>query len=354
MKGHHALTRTLLLLLSILLGMLPCSGQEALDLETWLTREDLWQTTSKQLPSAAFQWLTNEKQSARLSPEENVTLAEMPVGEVVLRFANGQLSDIGLDLYARGDADGSELDRAAFTKLVEEARAWLTKHTGQQPKELKTSSGIGKAQRQVWLGKRSAFQLSHGFQRARKSRDEPFVAEFIRIRVKPNQRSAPAKRGAAWLKQQVRREPSGEVWIAGVPMIDQGDKGYCVVASAERVLRHYGMDVSQHELAQLAASHRKRGTSIAAMTDALRGASRVLQVRVREHYSLFGNRSLKQLVDRYNRLARREKAPVLGYDADFFSKAKPDLILKSRVKLAAYGRFETDIQRAIDQGIPLL
>ena len=125
-------------------------------------------------------------------------------------------------------------------------------------------------------------------------------------------------------------------------MVDHGDKGYSVVATAERILRCYGMNVSQYELAQLAASHRKRGTSICAMNGMLRGASQAFKVRVREHYSLFGSRSFKQLVDRYNRVARRSKAPL------------STLILKSPTSAASYKCFERDIQQAIKQGTPLL
>ena len=137
-------------------------------------------------------------------------------------------------------------------------------------------------------------------------------------------------------------------------MVDHGDKGYSVVATAERILRYYGMNVSQYELAQLAASHRKRGTSICAMNGMLRGASQAFKVRVREHYSLFGSRSLKQLVDRYNRVARRSKAPLSGYGTGFFLKANPNLILKSPTSAASYKCFEKDIQQAIKQGTPLL
>ncbi len=335
-----------------LMWVIPCRAQEPLDLAVWLAKSDLWQTTQKTLPSNGFRWLSDEKRSARISPEAEVTLASFSVGEVVVRFTHETLTSISLDLYARGD--NAAVDRAEFMKLVGQASAWLTKHTGQPSRELQATADITKAHHQVWETKQCAYQLSHSFQRERKSREQPFVSEFIRIGVTNSKRFSPAQCTPSWLKEQVQRGPLGDVWIAGVPMIDQGDKGYCVVASAERVLRHYGMDVTQHELAQLAASHREHGTSIGAMTDALRGASRVLKVRVRELYSLFGSRSLKQLVDRYNRLARREKEPLLSYDADFFTKAKPALILSSRIKQAAFARFATDIQQAIQQGTPLL
>jgi hypothetical protein len=49
----------------------------------------------------------------------------------------------------------------------------------------------------------------------------------------------------------VKRDPvSGDVWLGDVPMVDQGQKGYCVVASAERVMRYYGSKVDENELAR--------------------------------------------------------------------------------------------------------
>lgn len=44
-------------------------------------------------------------------------------------------------------------------------------------------------------------------------------------------------------------------------MVDQGDKGYCVVATLERLIRYYGGEVSQHELAQLLNTKDGGGTS---------------------------------------------------------------------------------------------
>jgi hypothetical protein len=63
----------------------------------------------------------------------------------------------------------------------------------------------------------------------------------------------------------VERLASGDVKLRGIPMVDQGEKGYCVVASLERVLRYYGAAVDQHELAQLANSDGNAGTSMDAM-----------------------------------------------------------------------------------------
>ena len=72
-------------------------------------------------------------------------------------------------------------------------------------------------------------------------------------------------------------------------------------------------------------------------------------------------RDFLKLVDDYNRATKRGKlAPKipLPYAADsdaFFSQVKPEIYKEVRTKSAAdFGRFQRDIQRSIDEGIPLL
>ena len=51
------------------------------------------------------------------------------------------------------------------------------------------------------------------------------------------------------------RKDNGDVVIDGVPMVDQGQKGYCAVATVERLARYFGLEVDQHEMAQVANTH---------------------------------------------------------------------------------------------------
>ncbi|MEQ1748666.1 MAG: hypothetical protein ABL974_04550 [Prosthecobacter sp.] len=44
-------------------------------------------------------------------------------------------------------------------------------------------------------------------------------------------------------------------------MVDQGPKGYCAVATAERVFTYYDIPVDQHEMAQEADTGSGGGTS---------------------------------------------------------------------------------------------
>ncbi|MCS7063586.1 MAG: C39 family peptidase [Methylacidiphilales bacterium] len=64
------------------------------------------------------------------------------------------------------------------------------------------------------------------------------------------------------LIQNVVNEPDGSLWINNIPMVDQGEKGYCTVATMERVFRYYGIPLDQHLAADLAESSALMGTRI--------------------------------------------------------------------------------------------
>lgn len=59
----------------------------------------------------------------------------------------------------------------------------------------------------------------------------------------------------------------GDVFLSGIPMIDQGGKAYCAVASAARVLQGYGIEITMDDMAELAGSSEEdvlpRGMSLA-------------------------------------------------------------------------------------------
>ena len=54
------------------------------------------------------------------------------------------------------------------------------------------------------------------------------------------------------LQNSVTVSQQGHVYVANIPMIDQGKKGYCAAATLARVLQYYGYAVDQHALAELA------------------------------------------------------------------------------------------------------
>ncbi len=54
------------------------------------------------------------------------------------------------------------------------------------------------------------------------------------------------------IAENVQTSEGGHRFISGIPMINQGEKGYCAAATLARVLQYYGYSVDQHALAELA------------------------------------------------------------------------------------------------------
>lgn len=69
------------------------------------------------------------------------------------------------------------------------------------------------------------------------------------------------------LADAVKRSPNGDVLIQGIPMVDQGPKGYCVPATFERAMRFMGMQADMYLLAMVGQSSAGGGTSPALLID---------------------------------------------------------------------------------------
>ena len=71
----------------------------------------------------------------------------------------------------------------------------------------------------------------------------------------------------ARLSSAVERSENGDVLIKGIPMVDQGPKGYCVPATFERAMRFMGMDADMYLLAMVGQSSAGGGTSPTLLID---------------------------------------------------------------------------------------
>ncbi|QYY37097.1 C39 family peptidase [Ruficoccus sp. ZRK36] len=79
----------------------------------------------------------------------------------------------------------------------------------------------------------------------------------------------------------IRTTQEGERYISGIPMVNQGDKGYCVAATLTRVLNYYGYHTNMHAVASLAETERY-GTSLPDMVSAMRRISSATPYRLKE------------------------------------------------------------------------
>lgn len=303
-------------------------------------------------PRDAFAWLSSSRQALRAGPE-TFTLLGRQVGEVVLRGDDGNANDATISLYNRGD-DG-EIPVPEFQRLL--AR-WKSDLDGKLAVRAETRRPSGAVATDGWMWRKggTAYLLEGSVQRVEKR------PEFIRLRVAPISKitTAPsrmARRGS--FASNVRMDGLGFTWIDGVPMVDQGRKGYCVAATVERAARYFGADIDQHEIAQLAHSS-GTGTSSAAMERALQRITGRIHVRTLKHIA-FDQRQLARDIRGYNRAARAAAKPTFDPGPDpgslrpvaFWREVDAPVFRDMKRGQNGFKHFERKIKGYVDQGIPL-
>jgi hypothetical protein len=343
----------------------------AAPLDTFFARERLWSTSPvafENLDAAdPFRWTSAAKDSARAAGTD-LTLFGMPVVEALARFREDRLVELTAVIYARGDAGG--LSKEKFEQLVKasiDAVSGFTK-TKFTPRGKDASNAV-KAEGVTWQSPQGNFLLEYSFTREVKSRDIPFRAEFVRLEITPPQRTVSLLASATNVSQakftgatNIKRDnATGDVRIEGVPMVDQGQKGYCAVACTERVMRYYGVQVDANEIAQIANSDAEKGTSADAMFDAIKKLGARLRIRVKpiEQPSV---REIKTLITDYNRAAKKgDRAPQIEDPGNMidvgavYRQMKLEVLRDVRTKNRSdVSRFQRAIQASIDQGEPLL
>jgi hypothetical protein len=346
------------------------SVASAAPIDDLLARPDLWKLSPdafKQFPETRqYVWTSSSHDSARtVGPE--LSLYNIPLVESIARFDATKLTQITALIYDRGDA--GDISHDEYKKRIESAAAILdtvtkVKHTDRG----KDASSAVHADGVVWQTPAAQFVLEYSATKEIKEKNIPFRAEFVRLTISPPAHaqsllasvSAPSQvkfNGPSHVKRDLG---SGDVWIADVPMVDQGQKGYCVVASAERVMRYYGESVDENELAQVANTATEGGTSMEAMLTALKKLGARLKVRVHPIEQM-EVKQLETLQSEYNREARHDGAAPLPdmhrmYDVEaMFTAMKPDVLLETRTKnKAELTRFEKGVEDHVNQGVPLL
>lgn len=315
----------------------------------------------------------NPRRSVRCS------FGSLELDETLIRFDPEQkVTGYSLSVVNRGDSGGISLEE--LDRVRDECERLITEWVGVEGRVV-NNERIRHAvwERRVWSLPGAEVTLvwsvskSHRMETTRMRIEER--AEFVRIDVAP---SSPPTRGAAKsvaqkaptrradepakeiladLPQRVLRTPEGHVLIGGVPMVDQGRKGYCAVATVSRILQLYGMDVDQHELAQLANSSPLAGTNPNEMMEVLKRAGNRLGIRTE---NLLANdlKSREKILHLYNREARREKKnPITIRSAAWlFESPGLDIGVLRKVRVSQdreYKEFLDTIRASVEAGVPL-
>jgi hypothetical protein len=349
----------------------------AAGLEDLLAQEaKLWKLAPVEFMAAqkcGFRWVSTAQESARTAGG-SLTFADLKVHEALARFEKQQLVGLQLSLYNRGDA--GDLDEPKFEALVQTVDAALTKWTGAKGVPLREQERTGTVtlKRTAWVREPHRLDLVWTFTPRKSS--QPFRAEFIRLEITQHDpangpragfQTAPATSGgrlltAMEIRARVKREVNGDSVITGIPMVDQGQKGYCAAAVMERVLRYFGREMDQHEIAQLANTATKGGTSARGMTSALRQMAGELGLEMVEQQK-FDFDDFERLLGDYNRAAQRAKKPEISIDRQggpinlnaVYAQMDVELLRQARVKRdAAMQNFKAMLGRYTSAGCPVV
>lgn len=349
-------------------------------LDALIAGDKPWEASPDQIEAAMkpqrTQWLTAAKDSARFFGNYGLWDGAIPVKEAVVEFQSGKLFRVNLSIFNRGDSDsGSFPSRADFEKQLEAWKAAITTKVGVQPVDLgKQSASAVKAMGFSWSKAPTVYLLEFSYQKDVKAAGVAFKPEFVRLRVSalPKQlglgasaasmASAGQRVSKASLLANITKDPSGDVFIKNVPMVDQGPKGYCAVATAERVFRYFGMPVDQNEMAQVANTGAGGGTSPDAMLKALTALQGRLHVRVRA-ISSWDYAEFSRMITDYNREAKRNKKAEINLAGmrtidigAIYGSMDPDSLKESKTvkKKGDFEKFKRVVFEKIDQGIPVM
>ena len=172
------------------------------------------------------------------------------------------------------------------------------------------------------------------------------------------------------------RDPRGDVFIDNVPMVDQGQKGYCAAAASERVLRYYGVEVDEHEIGQAAGTSAEDGTSTKGMKDSVTAVGKRYKLATVVSYGDFEKpvneriESIVKEVANYNKAAKKLKKPEIADDVYItrngnmviYNPMAADAAMDPEVlrdmkangpQKSKFVKFLKDIHQQVDKGIPL-
>ena len=353
--------------------------------ETWKQKgEDFVKAHKKNY----FKFLEeSRKDSANAIREGNVKYHGIEVYETRIWFSDEGVARLELSLYNKGDAS-RELSQTDLIDILKTVRQKLTDEDAKPPQPTTESKGGGVKQKTMtWKAREpAAAQLTWRYKKTSGGVD----VDFVRLTLVNSSGGAAAVKDALAEKKDMRRgaikknvvkvtadgadgiakAKSGDVYIAGIPMVDQGQKGYCAVATSERVLRYYGQNVDEHELGASAGSSADEGTSSDAMYETVRVIGRRHGLST---YLVYGdlNKGKEDMIDaflkeieNYNKLAKKMKKPELGrrdymrgyaIDAAAAREAMDADVLRAlKLKSTKFRVFQKALHEQVNMGVPLI
>ncbi len=342
-------------------------------LDNWLTEAGVWvdgsQAFMDERGTLGFEYVSGRDVARSVYP--GLTFLGNRVWEAQAFFTEGRVVRIELLLFSRGDT--GDLQEEAFNRLVkgvgESLSRWAGSTGGSLPETVERATRH--VQGRTWRKAPCLAEMEWAY--TTRTRVEgvsvPFRAEYVRLRLRPlgvesGGTAAPAGvrsslPSAMSLKSRVRHSDNGDVWIGDVPMVDQGEKGYCAAATAERVLRYFGRPIDQHQVAQIADTARDKGTSLDGMLGALKIIGQRSQLDLRPLQE-FDWAEVVRLLKDYNRAAAAKQKPQIQFGqsinlGEVYGAMEPGLLRQARGRdKQSMARFRQQVAQYTTAGVPLV
>ena len=371
-------------------GQIPVA-QEAYDIGQDFDKAETWQQKGADFVAAHkrnyFRFLDKDKQDAANAIRQgNVKFYGLEVYETRIWFAEDKVSRLELSLFNKGDAR-APLESADLLDLLKTVREKFTPEGSRPPTPEQTNMGEGVLQKTLtWPGRTpAAAQLTWRYKKVKGGADADFVrvtlvnADGGTAAVKSALAAKKATQGKGAIKKNVTKiatagEPyakaeAGDVFIDNVPMVDQGQKGYCAVATSERVLRYYGQSVDEHEIGASAGSTADQGTSVKAMYETVSKIGRKYRLNTTvvlgEFNKAVGDRieTLQKDAENDNKMAKKLKKPEITrevylhgttFDANAAKAAMEADVLKAmKLKSPKFKNFQKTVHDQVNAGVPI-
>ena len=229
--------------------------------------------------SPQFEWMSASKDRARFSRhmfsnvETKLTMfgRSTKVEEAILEFVNGKAARATISFYNRGDSGNIEVKE--FERIFKAIGQNLSQVMKVTPKrQMGSSNAALPVTGWNWTSPNGIALLEYNDYFAPGKESSP---EFLRLKLAaPNQADWSMGKMATGVQrmellQRVKKTPEGDVYISGVPMVDQGQKGYCVAASCQRLFEYMRIPCDQHEMAKLVSVDAEGGADISIMQKSL-------------------------------------------------------------------------------------
>lgn len=359
--------------------------------ETWGGKPDSFVIANQKY---GFAFTDNQRQTAVSTAKESIYFGNFPVYEARVYWGEAGIRRVEISLYNKGDAKEvlHQPQFVAFVKsVIEKIEAQFG--AGFTPAVAKGGGARVVANRR-WERQTPLALLEWAYMEPRKEKTAfgesraPFQAEFVRVVLVPKtamqahdkaaltgQGVLAKTKGLMQVKQNVVKNSKGDVMIENIPMVDQGQKGYCAAATAERVMRYFGHEVDEHEVAQMAETSAKGGTSIQGISESLKEIARTYGLERKEIVKVQGGKSfedsqLGEDLKDYNAVAKKKKRPQVDWKdhstavpgtraisidvQSIWRSLDAEILLESRQRRQQdFSAFKRNVRQYVDMGVPL-